>query len=704
MNKFTKFLSLAGMFGLLLTGCTTNSSPSNPSTSDPSSTTSSITPPSSDPSTSSLDPSSTSEDPSTTSSDPTPSTSSVDTELLAKISEAEDYVASLDLSLYREAEKATLQEAIIALQGYLASEAVSITGIEAMLSSLKSLVASLKTDAEYTAEEEEAREAALAEAKAEKVRTLNFDQNLFRQEEMVALNNQRNAMIEEINALDSLEEIAAYDTSSLLNAVASSKTLSDYVVEEMNVLPYEGESLYSKSSGSYWEFNENAVRTSPQSYRVSHQQFGERLSFSFSVSGVGDIAVGGIMMVDYHDVATGNGVDGYLVNVVSNTANKFIQVFYLNNCYGNYGPSICDYIGGWVFPGETRGNEFRVEVTEDAIDVMDLDEYNAVGDTCGRISVKKDGSTVGLNYPVLNGSHISILNWDDEALDITLTDISSSFSVSGIELMKDLVGYYSSSIPPFTYSQSEMDELSSVYDSFIDNFDNGVIENYEQAKNAVFGMKSFVRTLANEHEADAQDKAAVVTQDIMSRAYPAPWPLINSNVSTYSLDPSDARIIKTNSMGYMLSEHTYGPNFTIVFSVDTTSVGIGQMGIMLRADVNEYGLNGYMVTIDNKDNHQFLQVWYCDTCYADTSSGASSSTTTYMGGWVYTNGPVAGVAFRVTVIGNTMSIWNNETYSIGKAPEVCFDLNNVYTGAGHIGVINWNFLEADIMIHEFKVL
>jgi len=44
--------------------------------------------------------------------------------------------------------------------------------------------------------------------------------------------------------------------------------------------------------------------------------------------------------------------NSYLINIVSNSQNQFVQVYYIKDAFGQIGMpnQIIQYIGGWVYP------------------------------------------------------------------------------------------------------------------------------------------------------------------------------------------------------------------------------------------------------------------------------------------------------------------------------------------------------------------
>ena len=115
--------------------------------------------------------------------------------------------------------------------------------------------------------------------------------------------------------------------------------------------------------------------------------------------------------------AVNDGIDGYLMNFVSNAYQQYIQIFYLTNCYNSNGTAVvCDYIGGWVFPGMVLENQFEVTVSGN---------YITLKAATNQLSVSLTGAQISANYTPYTSGSIGILSWQDTACTLNLTSIKA---------------------------------------------------------------------------------------------------------------------------------------------------------------------------------------------------------------------------------------------------------------------------------------
>ena len=99
------------------------------------------------------------------SSEESSSESSIDHELETAKKEALEYINSLDLSIYREEEKQNIEAMIEQCKAIINNEKATAAQINNAIQSLKTYIASQKTNAQYEQEEEQERQKLLSEAK-----------------------------------------------------------------------------------------------------------------------------------------------------------------------------------------------------------------------------------------------------------------------------------------------------------------------------------------------------------------------------------------------------------------------------------------------------------------------------------------------------------------------------------------------------------
>lgn len=141
--------------------------------------------------------------------------------------------------------------------------------------------------------------------------------------------------------------------------------------------------------------------------------------FSVSVSNANaDVVVAGFLFRTKKN-ATNDGIDGYIFNYVSDAYQQYIQIFYAQNCYATNGNAICQYIGGWVYPGQVLGTTFYAEVIGNYIRVYT--DQNTTG-----ITISLTGSDVGRNYTPYKSGGFGLVTWQEGlTVDLTIKNIET---------------------------------------------------------------------------------------------------------------------------------------------------------------------------------------------------------------------------------------------------------------------------------------
>jgi hypothetical protein len=120
------------------------------------------------------------------------------------------------------------------------------------------------------------------------------------------------------------------------------------------------------------------------------------------------------------------GMEGYYINIV--TEPNYIQIWYFNNSYSQSGTNVTTYIGGWVFPEEVEGTEFRVVVKGDKIYIYTEESYINEGPEAYGCSA--DLSHKGA-YDVYEQGGIGVMAWSSSTGangTLTIDKISGTYT------------------------------------------------------------------------------------------------------------------------------------------------------------------------------------------------------------------------------------------------------------------------------------
>jgi hypothetical protein len=454
------------------------------------------------------------------------STSSSLSQLEQAKEDALSYINSLDLSLYREAERATLNEAINEAKSALNEKQITIERINSIVSSLKVLVSSLKTDAQYSEEEKTAAEKAMSEKKTELLKKVEFnDIKQYRSEEENKIVEAQVSLKKQINDATTLEELEVISFTSYLSLISSLKTNASYTMEEMTKFPLASRWSLVNEHASSWSLTSNGIKANTIGYLIAdggtYDVSGTTLAFTVDSSDYPGIA--GIMLSRPNTTGDNDGLDGYLANIVHNASgDNFVQIWYLNNAYNSKGFAICTYIGGWVYPNNLMGTSIRISFENGLASIFDANEYAEKGDTATRTDVDLTNNGA---YSLYEGSdfHPSILQWEgDKTVDVKfdLLEKTKGDNINGVAQMKGFASAYISSIDKTLYREAEqtsIDEAIALYNSSI------VDKGYEEIETALDTLKATIQVLKTDaaytKEEEAKNIAKVIEKRIKSTFY-----------------------------------------------------------------------------------------------------------------------------------------------------------------------------------------
>ncbi len=195
---------------------------------------------------------------------------------------------------------------------------------------------------------------------------------------------------------------------------------------------------------SWTKTDNHTANVSGFSYALDNTKVYADSEFVFQTSNnTGSIATGGILL--RATAGANNGVDGYLINYVSDQ--NFIQIYYLDNVYNTDGTDIVlTYLGGIVFGGygNVVGTEFYAKIEGSTLYVNTLARHEQ-----GEANLATVDLTNGGAYELYESGSFGFLAWNNGvSYDVTLENftgepveddtlkvlaIGNSFSIDGME-------------------------------------------------------------------------------------------------------------------------------------------------------------------------------------------------------------------------------------------------------------------------------
>lgn len=434
--------------------------------------------------------------------------SSVDLELESAREKARNYINSIDLNLYREAERNNISEAIRKALQAIESEDATVESIESTIQSLKTYVESQKTDAQYVEEEQQAYEAELKRVKEEKLEEIKVaDLYQYREEEISTINADYSELVTLINEAKSIVDVTNINTGAFINKLHTLKTNASYTMDEMIKYPDVSEWPLVTEHNSMWTRTESGINTNSIAYLLDSGNTYNDVKFSFTVNANVDVGIAGVLKVQQNP--TGDGLDGYLINIVSNSTSQFVQVYYLNNCYCSVGPVVCDYIGGWVYPGRVLGTSFRISFEGSNCIIMDENEYMTLGNNATAITVDltKQGQ-----YPLVPSGELGIINWDGTNIDISLDKIVTDEAnvISSKSTLTKFVNDYLSTVDVSKYRAAEQEIINGLINDITSSISGDSVI-YSEVTAKLDAMKETIKALKTDAQYTDEENASNLT-------------------------------------------------------------------------------------------------------------------------------------------------------------------------------------------------
>lgn len=595
----------------------------------------------------------------------------------------DEYVTTFDSSIYREAERNYVSLWLNDLKNFSDSSS-DYNAIALKLADVKTKIAGLKTDAEYTAEEEEiARN--IEAAKQNKISKLSISNiNEYRYEEQVKINNKIDELKAQVNALTTVEEVNNFDENQLTNFVSTLKTNAIYTMSE--ILKYGLDSewpLVNEHRDQMTYDGNNTITTQDDGYALDTYEYTTNgLSMSFSVNTDQYKDISGALLVNKSD--SGNGVDGYAIVVHRRENEEYYQVFYLKNAYASSGEQICNYIGGWVYsdsyPGESvTNNMLRVNILNNVMTLYKDADYKTLGTEAPHVDVDL---TANGAYTVAPTYHFGILTWASGGVPygFELGSLENITPIDGVTKIKNKYYETYNSISRMIYSESDLATLDD-NKAQIDALTSLDVNAYLTIKNEIDRIRGLTPL-------SGQANAVAIMDAIFSldNAEASSWDLVNEHALAWSHEVGTNSVTTPSDQvlaGWRLTKDKY-TDIDMTVSIDKGQfynpyVGIVSKAFLIGASSEGNYPKGYAVVLFQSDSEAWVQIHYLE------GTGNGGNFKFGVCEWVNNRN------IRIVVTGNQFSLYidgTRQTLTNLAISSTSFTMEN-YTG-GSIGIFNWD--------------
>jgi len=168
------------------------------------------------------------------------------------------------------------------------------------------------------------------------------------------------------------------------------------------------------NTAAWTQVDRNTLNVSGYGYALDNTPYSDAGIIFRAGNNIGDVATGGLLL----RCATreNNGVDGYLINYVSNS--NFIQIYYLNNVYNTTGEEYTlQYLGGIVFEpyGQVMGTDFYAWIEGSTLYVNTLDRFDMDEPYLATVDLTNGGA-----FEVYESGKFGILSWNSDGVSFDM--------------------------------------------------------------------------------------------------------------------------------------------------------------------------------------------------------------------------------------------------------------------------------------------
>lgn len=525
----------------------------------------------------------------------------------------------------------------------------------------------------------------LENAKKEKINLLTKIDNRFRVEEQVTLNNKKEEVINSINTLKTKEEVEKFSTKEYEDIFNNTTTDAQYLFEELKDYDTRSEWPLVTEHRNTWIYSKGKITTNSVGYALSDIQYElEGMSFEFSVSGpTGGIADTGILLANPSTASVG-GLNGYLLDINSNSEGEHFRVYYLENAYNQTNTDIkIIYLGGWVHETTTNGQVFRIEIKDGFLKCFD------------KGSSINGGETINLNSqaPMPEKTFIGALNWVGSTYDITLDNLITNNAVNGLNRAKSFLEKEVNKIDLNVYDESDCTIINTKVN------DIKKLTTYNEVLNGITELKSLISSMTKK----TVKMATEVMDNIFStdKSEKSSWDLVVDHAMSWTHQKGTNLVTTPNTScaGWQLTKDKY-QNIDMVMNVkgcqDSNPYGSDvHKAFYIGASSNGNYPKGYALAFYQSSTLAWIQVHYMD------GNGLKG---VFIGGiceWVND------LDIRVTVVNKELKIFIDGQQRKLSDSTIDNQVNSLtldnYEG-GSIGILSWDDLnqQTTFTLKEFS--
>ena len=480
------------------------------------------------------------------------------------------------------------------------------------------------------------------------------------------MQSKKEEVINEINALETVEEVNNYSTSAYEELFKNTTTDAQYLFKEMKDYDTRSDWPLVTEHRDTWTYEEGKITTNSVGYVLSDNQYElEGMSFEFNVTSSTSIENTGILLVNQNNLGFG-GLDGYLLSILSNGTEEYFMVHHIKNYFGSNEPTNFDYLGGWVHPTTMNGQTLRIEIKDGLLKSYDQGSSVNGGDICDLSATMPEKVSVG------------VVCWSGKVCDVNFNNLITNTAVNSLSRAQS-----------FAEKEIKKIDLSGYAEDGINKINAKILEvrsatTYKDTMTKIDELKTLLSKIPSKYEA----QAVTLMDHIFSDDYSikSSWDAVQNNMNQWTHKQGTNSVVNPGNAGWQLANDNFtnfrlkvnmsGATFINPFHYD----GYLTRAFLIGAEAAGSRVKGYAITVHKSSTEAWVQLHYLD--------GSSDCAGTAIDAWAV---DCDGKDFTIEVINGVLKLYYEDGTQFGIS---YFEKNEIaltnYNG-GHIGLFSWTY-------------
>ena len=624
-------------------------------------------------------------------------------------SEASSLIDSINIEDYTGQEKEDIQYLINGLNN-LVNNATSAEQIYAAMNSIQEYLDNAKTKADYEREAEEQKQKDFTERKQELLKKASLERpNRFRKYEQDAIKAVGNALVGQIEAATTIEELNEISFDEFDSLVSNSITNAECTVKEWYYFHENSKWSLVNEHAANWPYQTstfctNGLGADDVAYQITSNKFHGELEVLLKCKNTVNSSENfGFLIGNMNP--TGTGFDGYLVNYAYTTSHQYLQIWQFINANGMENATVYQYIGGWEYEKSysTKLNQDEIRVFYDGeyIKLYREAEYQEKGELAQSCVVSLEYNNRYAVDPETNEYSIGFFNWDGANLNapriLEIKELITEQTINSKDMLLSCAQHEIDEIDLSVYDSEDQQAITQKANELLAYIQTNNV--YNDSFNKIIEFQNYVGTTktAEQKELESHEEISVQILDNIysgdtTKYTPSNWDLVNEHALAWN-HTQGTHVVTTDGLAGYCMDAAVHTDFTVKFKVTGTqasnpyNASMPDSAIIIGGNISGNYFTGVEVVLSQNWGFQLYNSMaganHDPACYADQFMGGidrNSESSIYR--LIVKNGILKVFLVNETtgketqLSGVTSSFTNTSEWNLG-------------TLSGHFGIMDW---------------